>query len=84
MLIYNSFQNYLEKSIKENFYNNNVDLVIISSDLTSIYQLLNITINKLFKIIFIKNSIYRWQLVVLGRLQREILNMLSIVMFVIR
>ena len=49
MLVYDSFQDHLEESIKEKFYNNNIDLAIIPSDLTSICQSFDVAINKSFK-----------------------------------
>ena len=36
MLVYDSFRRHLEKSVKKKFHDNNVDLVVISGDLTSV------------------------------------------------
>ena len=49
MLVYDSFKDHLEKSVKEKFHENGIDLIVISGDLTSICQPLDIMINKLFK-----------------------------------
>src|SRR4051794_10996261 len=49
MLVYDSFRGYLEKSVKEKFYNSNIDLAVISDGLTSICQPLDVAINKPFK-----------------------------------
>src|SRR6266498_3128897 len=49
MMVYDSFSGYLEKSIKKDFSNSGIDLVVIPGELTSICQPLDVTINKLFK-----------------------------------
>ena len=49
ILIYNSFKDYLEESIKEKFRDSKVDLAVIPGSLTSICQPLNVSINKPFK-----------------------------------
>jgi len=49
MLIYDSFKGHLEESVKKKFCDNRFDLVVIPDGLTSIYQPLDILINKLFK-----------------------------------
>ena len=46
MLVYDSFRGHLEKSIKEKFHENGIDLAVIPGGLTSICQPLDITINK--------------------------------------
>ncbi len=42
MLVYNSFWDYLEKSIKEKFYNSNIDLAVILDSLISNKYMLTI------------------------------------------
>ena len=49
MLIYDFFKSHFEKPVKRKFHKIGFDFIVISSKLTSIYQLLNIAINKLFK-----------------------------------
>jgi hypothetical protein len=49
MLVYDSFKDYLEESIKEKFHNSKVDLAVILGGLTSICQPLDVSINKPFK-----------------------------------
>jgi hypothetical protein len=49
MLVYDSFRDHLEKSVKEKFYNGNIDLAVIPGGLTSICQPLDVAINKPFK-----------------------------------
>ena len=49
MMVYDSFSEYLEESIKKDFSNSGIDLAVISDRLTSICQPLNVAINKLFK-----------------------------------
>ena len=49
MMVYDSFSRHLKESIKKGFSNSDIDLVIISSRLTSICQPLDVAINKLFK-----------------------------------
>jgi hypothetical protein len=49
MMVYDSFKGHLEKFVKEKFCENRFDLVVIPGGLTSIYQPLDIAINKSFK-----------------------------------
>jgi len=49
MLVYDSFRGYLEESVKDKFYDSNIDLAVIPGGLTSICQPLDVAINKLFK-----------------------------------
>ncbi|GES84676.1 pogo transposable element with KRAB domain [Rhizophagus clarus] len=49
IMVYDSFRGYLEESVKTKFRDKGIDLAVISNGLTSIYQLLNVTINKPFK-----------------------------------
>ncbi len=49
IIVYNSFKGYLKESVKKKFWDYSFDLAVISDDLTSIYQLLDVTINKPFK-----------------------------------
>jgi len=49
LIVYDSFREHLEESIKEKFKKYNYDLVIISDSLTSICQPFDVAINKLFK-----------------------------------
>ena len=49
ILVYDSFKGHLEKLIKEKFCESDIDLVIIPGGLTSVCQLLDVLINKLFK-----------------------------------
>ena len=54
IMVYDSFRKHLKKSVKEKFNKYNIDLTVISSELTSICQLLNVAINKPFKDNFCK------------------------------
>ncbi len=49
MMVYDSFSEYLEESIKKDFSNSSIDLAVIPGGLTNICQLLDVAINKLFK-----------------------------------
>ncbi|RGB22467.1 hypothetical protein C1646_776058 [Rhizophagus diaphanus] len=49
IIVYDSFRKYFEESVKTKFCDKGIDLAVISSGLTSICQLLNLIINKLFK-----------------------------------
>ena len=49
MMVYDSFSEHLEESIKKDFSNSGIDLAIIPDGLTSICQPLDVAINKLFK-----------------------------------
>ena len=49
MMVYDSFSEHLEKSIKKDFSNSGIDLAVIPDGLTSICQPLDVAINKLFK-----------------------------------
>ena len=49
MMVYDSFRGHLEESVKEKFNEYNIDLAVIPGGLTSIYQPLDIAINKPFK-----------------------------------
>ena len=49
MLVYDSFKDHLEKSIKERFHEDVVDFAVIPGGLTSICQPLDVMINKPFK-----------------------------------
>ncbi|CAG8755105.1 14328_t:CDS:1, partial [Racocetra persica] len=49
MMVYDSFTGHLEKSVKEKFRNNGIDLAVILAGLTSVCQPLDVAINKLFK-----------------------------------
>lgn len=49
MLVYDSFKGHLEKSVKESFHENVIDLAVIPAGLTSICQPLDVMINKPFK-----------------------------------
>jgi len=49
IIIYDSFRGHLEESVKKKFRNHNFDLAVIPDGLTSICQLLDVTINKPFK-----------------------------------
>jgi hypothetical protein len=48
-MVYDSFRRHLEESVKNKFRDNHIDLAVISDDLTSICQPLDVTINKPFK-----------------------------------
>ena len=49
IIVYDSFKSHLEESVKKKFWNHGFDIAVILSSLTSIYQLLDVTINKPFK-----------------------------------
>ena len=49
MLVYDSFRDHLEESVKKKFHDLGFDLVVIPGGLTCIYQPLDVTINKPFK-----------------------------------
>lgn len=49
MIVFNSFKDHLEEFIKKKFWNSRFILAVIPDGLTSICQLLDVTINKLFK-----------------------------------
>jgi len=48
-MVYDSFSEHLEESIKKDFSNSGIDLAVIPDGLTSICQPLDVAINKLFK-----------------------------------
>ena len=79
MLVYNSFKDHLEESIKRKFHECSFDLAVILSGLTSIYQPLDVTINKPFRD---HNGILGWLVVVLNKLLREIFITLDLMMYV--
>ena len=49
MILYDSFSEHLEESIKKDFSNSGIDLAVIPGGLTSICQPLDVAINKPFK-----------------------------------
>ncbi|GES91630.1 pogo transposable element with KRAB domain [Rhizophagus clarus] len=49
LMVYDSFREHLEKSVKEKFHDYEFDLTVIPGGLTSLCQPLNVAINKLFK-----------------------------------
>ncbi|GBB97766.1 hypothetical protein RclHR1_03060023 [Rhizophagus clarus] len=49
MMVFDSFRGHLEKSVKQKFNDNHVNLAVIPGDLTSICQPLDVAINKPFK-----------------------------------
>src|SRR4051812_41681208 len=49
MIIYDSFRRHLEESVKTKFRDKGINLAVILDGLTSIYQPLDVTINKPFK-----------------------------------
>src|SRR6266542_4810841 len=49
MMVYDSFSEHLEESIKKDFSNSGIDLAVIPGELTNICQPLDVVINKLFK-----------------------------------
>ena len=60
IMIYDSFRGHLEESIKKKFRDYGFDLAVIPDGLTSICQLLDVTINKPLKTICKRNGIYGW------------------------
>ncbi len=49
MILYDSFSEHLEESIKKDFSNSGIDLAVIPDRLISICQPLDVAINKPFK-----------------------------------
>uniref|UniRef100_U9UW96 DDE-1 domain-containing protein n=1 Tax=Rhizophagus irregularis (strain DAOM 181602 / DAOM 197198 / MUCL 43194) TaxID=747089 RepID=U9UW96_RHIID len=49
MMVYDSFRDHLEESVKKKFCENGFNLAVISGGLTSICQPLDVAINKPFK-----------------------------------
>ena len=49
MLVYDSFRDHLEESVKKKFWDSGFDLAVIPGDLTNVCQPLDISINKPFK-----------------------------------
>uniref|UniRef100_U9UL47 DDE-1 domain-containing protein n=1 Tax=Rhizophagus irregularis (strain DAOM 181602 / DAOM 197198 / MUCL 43194) TaxID=747089 RepID=U9UL47_RHIID len=48
-MLYDSFRGHLEESVKAKFKQHNFQLAVISEGLTSVYQPLDVSINKPFK-----------------------------------
>ncbi|GBB89130.1 hypothetical protein RclHR1_15810001 [Rhizophagus clarus] len=48
-MVYDSFWDHLKKSVKDKFKQHDFHLTVISAELTSIWQPLNVLINKPFK-----------------------------------
>ncbi len=49
LIVYDSFHKYLKESVKKKFHDCGFNLAIISGELTSLCQPLDVAINKLFK-----------------------------------
>ncbi|GBB89805.1 hypothetical protein RclHR1_16600001 [Rhizophagus clarus] len=49
IIVYDSFKEHLEESVKKKFHENGIDLAVIPGGLTSICQPLDVAINKPFK-----------------------------------
>jgi len=49
LMVYDSFREHLEESVKQKFHDCRFDLAIIPGGLTSLCQPLDVSINKLFK-----------------------------------
>ena len=49
MLVYNSFEAHVTDTVKVSFKRKNTDLAVIPGGLTFLLQLLNLSLNKLFK-----------------------------------
>ena len=49
MLVYNSFEAHVTDTVKVSFKRKNTDLAVIPGRLTFLLQLLNLSLNKLFK-----------------------------------
>ncbi|GES87534.1 pogo transposable element with KRAB domain [Rhizophagus clarus] len=50
MIVYDSFHGHLEESVKTKFKQHNFHLAVIPAGLTSVFQLLDVSINKPFKV----------------------------------
>ena len=71
MLIYNSFKDHLEESVKRKFHKISFNLTVILGKLTSICQPLDVAINKSFK----DNLCKEWHIWIVNSDSRETLDL---------